>query len=536
MKSLLIAAKSLSSQRNLELSEVLNAFEQGIATSLKKEYPKGAMFHVSIQKDGSIKIYRKFKLVDKIEPNEIEFSMLENEVEDEEVIQEEGVSWALEPLQVDLSGRQRMTVVRQVAMTILDKMELNQKIEDLLSGLGSSPKIFTAVVKERRKTGVLLEIEGVLIKMPFSEALQKDFLKVDKTITVTLIQKDGEFIASRADNSFLLELLKREVSEINDGTIDVVKVARIPGISSKVFLRSFGGNYSPVRAVLGKHNLMKYLHTVLEGEFVEFIEITDEELNNQNELLLKAIGNIDVSNIFNDELERKIAFSVNDEDYDIAKSKIPLLKKVMGCDVSVYKEKEWQAFKERDENKIIFKLMHSIDELSGDIAKELFNAGIYSAEELAYAKESDILSLLYEFDEDDVLALREMARESLRNEKKQAEVANLEIMLDMGLTYSDFLALKKNGVVSAKDIADLSTYELLEIVNDPLVLEDQEEMSEEQAGKIIMQAREMDGLFDRIRREKRERERRLKTWWGNSKEFGASISSGVPSQNKGALV
>ena len=64
-------------------------------------------------------------------------------------------------------------------------------------------------------------------------------------------ESDSEIILSRRDSDFVLKLFQLEVSEINDGTIEVKAIAREPGFRTKLAVHSRDEKVDPVGACVG---------------------------------------------------------------------------------------------------------------------------------------------------------------------------------------------------------------------------------------------------------------------------------------------
>jgi transcription termination/antitermination protein NusA len=89
-----------------------------------------------------------------------------------------------------------------------------------------------------------------------------------------------EIILSRADPQFVLKLFRLEVSEINDGTIEIKGIAREPGFRTKLAVWSRDEKVDPVGACVG-----------LRGQRVKNIV---RELNNEKVDIIKWDSNIQV--------------------------------------------------------------------------------------------------------------------------------------------------------------------------------------------------------------------------------------------------
>ena len=81
---------------------------------------------------------------------------------------------------------------------------------------------------------------------------------------------NASILASRSSDLFLIKLLELEVPEILENIIEVVAVARKPGMLSKVIVKSHNKNVNPVATCIGVHGLrIKEVSGQLNGEKIE---------------------------------------------------------------------------------------------------------------------------------------------------------------------------------------------------------------------------------------------------------------------------
>lgn len=86
---------------------------------------------------------------------------------------------------------------------------------------------------------------------------------------------------SRIHGDLVKHYLSMHVSEIADGIVEVVDVARIAGNKSKVFVRSHSLNVDPIGACLGpKGRRLKAVSDMLVNEKIDIILWTDNEIKN----------------------------------------------------------------------------------------------------------------------------------------------------------------------------------------------------------------------------------------------------------------
>ena len=123
-------------------------------------------------------------------------------------------------------------------------------------------------------------------------------------------------------------------------------------------------------------------------------------------------------------------------------------------------------------------LLNSKRESDQDVADVLAREGFSSLDEVAYCS-MDEFNSIDDFDEELVQELRKRAIEKIDAKNKQIEEENsLSGIKELSKNHIELLA--QNDVNNREDLADLSVDELLEMI----------ELTKEDAGKIIMDARE----------------------------------------------
>jgi len=128
--------------------------------------------------------------------------------------------------------------------------------------------------------------------------------------------------------------------------------------------------------------------------------------------------------------------------------------------------------------------MEKLD-IDEDMSVLLVQEGFSSIDEIAYVDENELLAV-EGFDEDIVAELRQRARDSLltqlilAEEKLEESKPANDLLKLKGMTDKLAFGLAGKEIVTRDDLADLATDELMEITD----------LTEEQAGEMIMQARQ----------------------------------------------
>jgi len=450
-----IMAEVVAREKGISKESVLTFLEEGMQVAMRKLFPEGALIQVEIDTNSrTIAGWRLFKLVNSI--TEVEAEMLFSEVENEEVL--DGYVW--EPIELKLT-RQQLGIVKQVALQKIKNESKITQIEDLLS---KPNKIFTGTIKFQRKESIIAEFMGLDITIPRKNIIPGETYKVGNKISFTLEQDDhGVYVGSRTSNEFIAEILRKEVVQVEDGQIEIVKIARVPGFKTKILVRGKSQKVDPVKSCVGHRGIhIKNMQLYLSGEHIDVLEYDPDPAS----LLIKALRPLQVLKIAIEEESGTIEAAVEDDavGYAIGRNgkNTEVISKLIGLEVKIFSESQWEKRHtlERNSNIKIFMVMLNCDE---ELAAYIVDAGISEIEELAYVPEDELAQELVDLDQITITSLKENAKEVLGDPIKVQKVKNLYGLYALALSEEEINCFLTSGINSVEDVADLSTDEFMEI-------------------------------------------------------------------------
>ncbi|RKZ79643.1 MAG: transcription termination/antitermination protein NusA, partial [Gammaproteobacteria bacterium] len=163
---------------------------------------------------------------------------------------------------------------------------------------------------------------------------------------------------------------------------------------------------------------------------------------------------------------------------------VRLASQLTGWELNIMSASDADQKAETETGALIEIFMKDLD-VDEDVALILAQEGFSSLEEVAYVPEQEMLDI-EEFDADIVEELRSRARDvlltkAIANEEQLESAEPAQDLLDMeGMTKDLALTMASRGIVTLDDLADQSVDELTEI----------DDINEEDAGRLIMKARE----------------------------------------------
>jgi N utilization substance protein A len=283
---------------------------------------------------------------------------------------------------------------------------------------------------------------------------------------------------TRKAPEFLVELFKLEVPEVGQGLIEILGAARDPGLRAKISVKSNDPKLDAIGACVGmRGSRVQSVSNELSGERIDII-MWDED---PAKFVINAMSPAEVLSIVVDEEKKSMDIAVAEEQLSQAIGRggqnVRLASELTGWDLNVM-SKDDSDNKIMEENQSLSATFMEELNVDEDVADVLAREGFSSIDEVAYCS-MDEFSSIDDFDEDLVNELRKRATEKIKAKKDKIEqessLSNFKI-----LSKANIEKLTSNDIKNREDLADLSVDELLEMI----------ELSQEDAGKVIMDARE----------------------------------------------
>lgn len=186
---------------------------------------------------------------------------------------------------------------------------------------------------------------------------------------------------------------------------------------------------------------------------------------------------IEVVKVVLDESFNKSYFAIKDSDYSKYEKSISiyekLASKILNSEVIIKSESTFEEEIAEKDGKFISNLMDKLN-VDEELAEVLVSEGFDSIEAIAYSPESELLSI-DGFDEELIKELKEMAFKVI-NTYSLNDLSKLK-----NITIQIIDELSNKGIKNREDLADLSTDELMDLV----------EIDTNHAKKLILEAREV---------------------------------------------
>jgi N utilization substance protein A len=185
---------------------------------------------------------------------------------------------------------------------------------------------------------------------------------------------------SRASGEFVRALFRLEVSEISDGVVEIMGVARDPGYRAKIAVRTLDENVDPVGACVGLRGArVRNIVTELSNEKIDIVRWSEDPKSYITQALAPAkLESVEIDPDF----PSTIHVTVAPNQYSLAIGKrgqnVRLTSRLTGWHVDVTKAVQFASFEEQKAAAI--KTLAETFSIPSSQATQLANAGFLSIE------------------------------------------------------------------------------------------------------------------------------------------------------------
>ncbi|PZR58515.1 MAG: transcription termination/antitermination protein NusA [Candidatus Meridianibacter frigidus] len=267
---LVTVLREIERERNIPFEMLLEALEAALITAYKRHFGGDANAIVTVDRQsGEYTVYHRRIVVDEVTDPKLEVTKKKagpkyeaGDFYDEVVTPKD-------------FGRIAAQTAKQVIVQRIREAERDTvynkyvaRVNDIVRG--------TVQRFEQRNMFVLLEGKDEAL-LPLSEQVPRENFRINDFIRAYVLDvrkspKGPTVILSRAAEGLVQRLLEFEVPEIEDGTVEIMAIAREPGSRSKVAVRSNRPEVDPVGAALGpKSSRIANVSDELRGEKVDVI-------------------------------------------------------------------------------------------------------------------------------------------------------------------------------------------------------------------------------------------------------------------------
>ncbi len=272
-KEFIDALGHLAAERNIEPEQLLNNFEEALQQAFERNVEPGKEIEVNVDSDtGEIEVLIIKRVVEVVENEDTEIILEEALKLDDEI--EVGMEMEF-PVDPEKFTRIAVQTTKQVITQKIREAERQVVFEEYKDRVG---EVITAVVaRVDNKRNAFVDLGRGEAIMPPKEQIPGERYMVGSRLKVYIAKvelstRGPSILVSRAAPELLNYLMRQEIPEVTDETVELKSIAREAGQRSKVAVHSNNPNVDPIGACIGhKGARIQAVTSELQRERVDII-------------------------------------------------------------------------------------------------------------------------------------------------------------------------------------------------------------------------------------------------------------------------
>ena len=361
IKALKVALEQLEQEKKISHEKVVDAVEKSLAAAYQKEYgQRGQIVRCRINFETGETYFEQVKIVADVTtvrmveedaPEEIGVEGVEllprfNEerhmlVSDAKLFKKnaelgEEIVFPLDSQ--DDFGRIAAQTAKQVIVQKLREAERESIVGEFTDKEGT---IVSGIVQRMERGTIFIDLGRTTAILPAEEQILSERLRPGERVKAYLFSiEEGlrglSIRLSRTHPKFLIELFKQESTEIAQGVVEILAVAREPGSRSKIAVKSSDERIDPVGACVGQRgSRVSAITQELSGEKIDIIEWNDDV----RKFIASSLSPAKPISIEINEAEKKATVTVLPEEQSLAIGKggqnVRLAAKLTGWKIDI---------------------------------------------------------------------------------------------------------------------------------------------------------------------------------------------------------
>lgn len=270
-KELLQAVQFLKKEKGYPEDIVFESLEAALLQAYRKDPESNPESRVAIDREtGDFSVLAKKTVVETVEAPELEMSLRE--------AQKVHTAFQIgDIVEVDVTpktfGRSAAQMAKQMLIQRLREAERSSVYDEFSEREGD---VINGIVSRIEGKNVFVDLGKTEAILPVSEQIPTEHYHVRQRIRCYLVEvkkmtKGPQIVLSRTHPGLLKKMFELEVPEIYEGTVELMSVAREPGMRSKIAVYSKDPNVDPVGACVGPKG--QRVQNIVDGLCDEKIDI-----------------------------------------------------------------------------------------------------------------------------------------------------------------------------------------------------------------------------------------------------------------------
>ena len=364
-KELILAIEALEKENGIDKEIMFDAIEKSLMDEYKAEFDKADNGRVVLdRRTGDFHIYSDRTVVEKVEVPEFRENKKEKYVSGTEIALADarkikpacqlGDVITIEVKSEEFSRKAAKNAKNTIVQTIREQ-EKNALYNELHA---KEKEIVTGVVQRINDNGdMTIDIGRTQAVLKADDNFKDKQFKCGDRIKVYVAsvsnrERSGLSVKiSRKSQELVKKLFEEEVTEIKDGTVEIMAIAREAGSRTKMAVRANVPHVDPVGACVGINGArVKNIVNELGNEQIDIVEWDD----NPAQLIVNALSPAKVVSAVADEEEKKAKIIVSEQQLSLAIGKsgqnVRLAAKLTGYGIDIKSEADPEAFADMDKD------------------------------------------------------------------------------------------------------------------------------------------------------------------------------------------
>ncbi len=377
-------------EKGISRDILVAAVQEALLSAAKKAIGPARELRCEIdQKSGDIRAFAKLVVSDKAQSKHDQITVFDaRRIKADAQIGDE--------LEVEVTpagfGRIASQYAKQALMQHIRRAEKQLIFTEFKDRVGD---IISGTVRRFERSDVTVDLGKYEALLPNRERVPTEEYQIGERIRCYVKAVDNgphgpEIILSRADPQFVIKLFQLEVSEINDGTIEIKGIAREPGFRTKLAVYTRDEKVDPVGACVGlRGQRVKNIVRELNNEKVDIIRWDP----NVKFFMINALAPAKLKTFELDEARKRAKIIVSEDQLSLAIGKrgqnARLTAKLTGWQVDIEAERiPMIGFEEKMAQAV--QALAAISGISPEQASVLVHHGLTTLEALLQAELADL--------------------------------------------------------------------------------------------------------------------------------------------------
>ncbi len=381
------AIDQISKDKGLDREMLISTLEDAVKTSVQRRFSEDMEIEVNYNDEtGDIDVYQ-FKTV--VEDGDVSNEDTEIELEEArkhdphvQLDDEVGFRVKMEDL-----GRIAAQSAKQVIIQRMRDAEQGIIYEEYKERQG---EIVSGIVQRRDKGGWIVNLGRTEALLPRDEQIPREhFKRGDRVQAIIMeVRREGrgpQVLISRAHRDYMAALFRREVPEVDDGTVQIMGVSRDPGSRAKVAVLSRERDVDAVGACVGvRGSRIQNIVQELRGERIDIVIWSADVATYARNALAPAL----ISRIVVDDENNLLEVIVPDDQLTNAIGRkgqnVKLAARLLGWKIDIFTETRY------NEANAIGQGLEQLASVAEVSIEAFINAGYQSVDKLRDASDEDL--------------------------------------------------------------------------------------------------------------------------------------------------